>query len=285
MIFVNKYADYSANSIGKVIIVNLDDTTKEIIAKYSAELSNEKKVALNDFVVSLKNDGVWDKLTDLWLPCLAANPSEALYNVKQDIATTAVDNAYVLDMGVGLKTASYTGTSIDIPDQPLHLTGSGITMLTVFKNADLGIEGRYISSFKSGIKGFILQVPSDGLLYRDSGVNQVKVEGLNWKNLSANQIVSVVARYADDSSSFSTDKLVAYVNGVRQYNIKVGDIDGVNYTKPTATPVAGWRGVTQDFSSPSTPISIVGAAPYLTDEEVATLNTAIVKFNEEFWAM
>ena len=106
MIIVNKFADYSAVSIGNVEIqIEYREETKVLLAKYTKILSTEQKIALDNFVGTLITEGLWDSLVNLYMPMLASSPSEALYNaVKNTEHTVSQDNDYYSIGSFGLKT-------------------------------------------------------------------------------------------------------------------------------------------------------------------------------------
>ena len=61
--------------------------------KVSRNLSNKQLIALDDFVNNLKTDGIWEKLTHLYIPSLAfvdggENLREAFIDVVSSFGTT-----------------------------------------------------------------------------------------------------------------------------------------------------------------------------------------------------
>lgn len=106
MIIVNKFADYSAVSIGNVEIqIEYREETKTLLAKYTKILSTNQKIAVDNFVGTLITAGLWDRFVNLYMPMLASSPSEALYNaVKNTEHTVSQDNDYYSIGSFGLKT-------------------------------------------------------------------------------------------------------------------------------------------------------------------------------------
>lgn len=105
MIFKNDYADYSAVSIGIVDIpVELGETTKEVLAKYTKSLTNKQKGVFDAFVCKLVDNGLWDRIDRLYLPLLAGTPSEALYDyAANEEHSVAADNGFYVIGNSGLK--------------------------------------------------------------------------------------------------------------------------------------------------------------------------------------
>ena len=76
-------ADFSNNNIGKLnLLATLSSETKALLANYSRRLTSEQNYAVQDFIQGLKDNGIWTKIGNLYLPVLAGNLSEVLYNVK-----------------------------------------------------------------------------------------------------------------------------------------------------------------------------------------------------------
>lgn len=79
MILINKNANYSNERIGVVDVkMELLDKTKEILARYSRELSNAETNAFNLFIYEMEQQGLLAKLQLMCLPILAANVQEAM---------------------------------------------------------------------------------------------------------------------------------------------------------------------------------------------------------------
>lgn len=86
MILILKNADFSRNNIGNIPIINpLTDETLRIMQSYSkfpVEQKNEYVQALNSFIAGAKEAGIYDKISVLAIPILAANIGECSVNVK-----------------------------------------------------------------------------------------------------------------------------------------------------------------------------------------------------------
>lgn len=91
-------ADFSSNNIGKLnLLATLSSETKALLANYSRRLTSEQNYAVQDFIQGLKDNGIWTKIGNLYLPVLAGNLSEVLYNVKTGTMDGSLNtNGYVL---------------------------------------------------------------------------------------------------------------------------------------------------------------------------------------------
>ena len=83
MIFVAPSADFSANKIGTVEIpVQMIETTTRVLSYFSQSPNMQIKEALNWFIYSCEQDGLWAKLKFISMPFLANNVNEAIINVQ-----------------------------------------------------------------------------------------------------------------------------------------------------------------------------------------------------------
>lgn len=114
MIIVLSGADFSANNIGKIDLpVELDDTTKSILSmltKYGA--TSMQAQHLNNFVLGLKSNGIYEKLTYLFLPIFAKELGEAFTNtIDGDNESPSDVTPYeIRQYGYGIK-SSFEGKS------------------------------------------------------------------------------------------------------------------------------------------------------------------------------
>lgn len=83
MILVISGADFSQDNIGNIpLIRELTNEVKAILANYTRPLTDDQKFAFQTFYYGLKNNGIWDKIQNLFCPALAANVTEAFYPIK-----------------------------------------------------------------------------------------------------------------------------------------------------------------------------------------------------------
>lgn len=83
MILVISGADFTQDNIGNIpLIRELTNEVKAILANYTRPLTDDQKIAFQTFYYGLKNNGIWDKIQNLFCPALAANVTEAFYPIK-----------------------------------------------------------------------------------------------------------------------------------------------------------------------------------------------------------
>jgi hypothetical protein len=98
MIIVLKNADFSANNLGKVNIrQSLDVATTALLGYYSnsVNLSDTQKFVVDDFVIGLKANAIWEKLRYCYLPILASNLAECRINFNTGISNTWLDQSFM----------------------------------------------------------------------------------------------------------------------------------------------------------------------------------------------
>lgn len=111
----NVKADYSACNIGKIEIEPIyRERTLEILSHYSKAISKVQKNAFDKLIAKLEDNNLLlnDRGCDMYFPCLAATPNEALYNAKTQVDTSAT-SLYEIG-GFGVKTLM-SGTPVDLP--------------------------------------------------------------------------------------------------------------------------------------------------------------------------
>lgn len=120
MILKINNADFSENQIGYVEIPwTPSPSTLEILSHYTKPLTLSQQKALETFIANLTINGIYAKIDHLFLPLLANDATEALYDVKADSLMSAsgytlTDNGLVGSDGtlVVLNTHSLTDTHI-----------------------------------------------------------------------------------------------------------------------------------------------------------------------------
>jgi hypothetical protein len=127
MIIVLKGADFSANNLGKIDIKReLSAETEALLKNYSLPLSDKQKSAVDDFVLDLRSSGIYDKITCLLLPCLAANIDEAMINVITNENMGVLNPTYWSIRNRGLAQSSTT-----------YGTTDAITRISAYKNVPI----------------------------------------------------------------------------------------------------------------------------------------------------
>lgn len=134
MIIKLKNADFSTKNIGMINLKrDLSSETKAIIAKFTRTLSRDQQFALQDMTDSLKEAGLWGKISNLYMPILAGAVGESLTNIKTLSVDATPDSAiYTIDSNGLNKAAGSSESSIVLlngSQQNLHLLGYNTTVL------------------------------------------------------------------------------------------------------------------------------------------------------------
>lgn len=134
MIIKLKNADFSGKNIGKINLKReLAEETIAILGKFTKELSSDQKFALQDMTDSLKEAGLWGKISNLYIPILAGAVGESLTNIKTLSVDATPDSAiYTIDSN-GLNKAAGSSASSTVllngSQQNLHMLGYNTTVL------------------------------------------------------------------------------------------------------------------------------------------------------------
>lgn len=126
MIIVNKYANYSANSIGHVDVPFEDETATAIMAKYTKTISSANRTAFAHLIADLKAAGLGSNIYSMLIPFLSANVTEAFTDTWRD-----VDSNYDASIHVGIYNGKY-GTyvvfnDVDTTKKAPYVDTSGLT--------------------------------------------------------------------------------------------------------------------------------------------------------------
>ena len=270
-------ADFSQKNIGKITIPEeISDLTKSVMSHYTKELTESRVYALNSLLNTLNRTGIYDKITNMWIPCISSTTKEALYNVKTNVAgvesqiTTFSLNDYGL-LDDPTSVSSYTSRTAQ-PMSESALTNRTIVTLAqvndITKDAALFIAGSLENS-----------VHSQGYYAVGSAGNQLRFK--NWPTLipTMSQLYTIgvhtIGKTINDLSN-----VIAKVNG------NVVSLESSGFTTKTLTEATscfisarGLSGVNYNAN----PISLVVVANGLTESENTTLNDAIETFKSAFF--
>ncbi len=105
-------ANFSANKLETITLHrDVSPETLAILANYTRVLTQQQKLAVDDFLADLVTEGIWPRIENLYIPALANDVTETLYNVKKG-STDAVPSATYYEMHEnGLKAIGYTSSS------------------------------------------------------------------------------------------------------------------------------------------------------------------------------
>lgn len=118
MIIVLNDADFSAKNIGQIELpIVIDPEVEAVLAHYGRSFTISQKAQFQLFYKGLKRDGIYDKLTNLYLPILSNTVNEAMFNIKADRmdASNVSNSNYKVENGALMLTSN----SIDAIDNPL----------------------------------------------------------------------------------------------------------------------------------------------------------------------
>lgn len=215
MIFINKNADYSANSIGQIEIpIELDPTAVAIMQKYTKTLSSKKQIAFSQLITGMKESGIYDKIEFMFLPFLAGTVSEAFYeiinNVTQDLSDTSTYGQYSLTSN-GLKSVydsehSYTNMAIIITRSTY-----GCTISSLFHASNNPTSYVYYYGFGGTGFGVNLRSPATSRKYfvTSSSGQKFTTDTFSSNILSANSLVhSIITDTNSWLPSASTSKAI-----------------------------------------------------------------------------
>lgn len=285
MIIINEHADYSANAIGQ--LAELSDLAKAYLSKYSKVLNTNQKVAFGNFIDTLDNNGVLDKITDMWLPCLASNVTEAIYNAKADVAGVITKDAsliYRLNDN-GLYGAEWDGSNVySLDDQPIHRPNTTDTQ-HLFVDYLLGSTRDTLGCFR------------ENYIFTDSGPFKWVFGSSDANNISSTPAISLSVgnRYVknvnvigrgtgtDGIFVFGTDYLSVKHNGEDAILSETGTVT----TRPSAINYdiirLGSYVISQYNNNTASPVALEIYAFGLNETEIGIVNNAIMLFNSLFF--
>lgn len=111
--------DFSSNNIGKLSgTKDLSDLTKKVLGNYTKTLTTSKQLAVDEFLTELQTGGLWSKIENLFMPCLAGDLSEVMYNIKKDKMETAAGSDYYYLENGALK-MNRLGVNVAIPTESI----------------------------------------------------------------------------------------------------------------------------------------------------------------------
>ena len=106
-------ADFSANNIGTIqLIKEVTQETRDLLANYSREFTKTQKLAVQDFIDGLKSEGIWSHIENLYIPALAGDLSESLFDVKGGVVDANPSADYYLIESNGLRTNFYSSSTV-----------------------------------------------------------------------------------------------------------------------------------------------------------------------------
>lgn len=278
MLIVLKGADFSANKIGVISIprTSLNVTTTAILAAYTKVMTVDKQNAFDDFIIGLKNSGIWNKIAFAYFPFLANSVTEALYEAKIGTPKSATLNAaslqtaYILD-SYGLKTSAWVSAD-GLSQTPLQYTygvntnSFFIALLSKGNSTSLFGASLDVASYM-GLNGSIL------LGTVASGIRKTTQVTIS---PSYNTVIGNSRTPANLNSSI--DLMVNGVLTTTEENLGTTYVNPVLNIKKIGIATGGNYG--QYFYN-TRPVSVQLIGSELTISEITTLNTALQTLNNK----
>lgn len=106
-------ADFSANNIGTIqLLKEVTQETRDLLANYSRTFTKSQMLAVQDFIDGLKSEGIWSHIENLYIPALAGDLSETLFDVKGGVVDANPSADYYLIESNGLRTKFYSSNTV-----------------------------------------------------------------------------------------------------------------------------------------------------------------------------
>lgn len=138
-------ADFSANNIGKIDIVReLSEDTISLLSNFTREITNEQRFAVQDFINGLKSNGIWSYIENLYIPSLAGDLSETLYDVKGRNLDATPNSTYYELVGYSLRIkADYNASQSEIVTAKVKTNASQANLHLMAYVKDMGYNANY----------------------------------------------------------------------------------------------------------------------------------------------
>lgn len=112
--------DFSSNNIGSLgEATEISEFTKSVLTHYTKTLTTAKQRALDTFLTSMKDSGLWAKTENFFMPILAGTLSETMYNIKKNQQESAPGPDYYELRDQGLMTKRQPTIDTVIPNDQL----------------------------------------------------------------------------------------------------------------------------------------------------------------------
>jgi len=274
MVIINKNADYSQNAIG--VHYPVSELANTYLSKYTKTLSNDRKSAFSLLIDTLNNAGILDKVTDMFFPCLASTLYEVIYNAKRDeqgLYTNIEKELHLMGDGV-VGAYGFVDNPITPTYQPLH-------------RANNNLQSYFLGYYDGGEQATLAYFR--GWCPRASGATRKWVLSFDLNNYAQHDVTLEANKFYvrnvnfKSKASLTLDDVTIFFNGVQSSISKVGNW-APNTSNTTDDKVAvGTCDNGQYFNNQTSPVTLFIYANALTDEEIQLVNSAIVRFNQQFF--
>ena len=277
MIVVLKGADFSANNLGQINISGDARTqTMTMLGYFHKTFTKEQRIAIDEFVAKLQDLGIWDKITNLYLPIIATDRTDAMFNLKQTYGSTgktvdtALNTIYGISDGKGLTVLnSGSVTNTGIPMAAISNMNCHMMMLLTDVDNNTGYGDKLFYSTNATVNANRASSTDkmifNGLVVGTFAQNDAAFYGKGMKGISSGQNASITilgTNYILSASPFYSSETI--------YNNQVLDLLCYGSTSSKAVRT----GITK--------IGLISIGYYLSIAEVTAYNSACVTLMNVF---
>lgn len=222
------------NPLETITISTPDEDVERIVTFFDTSISSEKESALKTLVTTLKNDGIWDKLTYLMLPVFASDEVEAAQNVLLPQKTESILNIDRWQFSNGVFT-QISNNTVSLTNYILNASDMATQSLAVGAAFDLGelpsgvsserivLLNGAISIFKDGGNGFLSGGGTTSLTASSILSGSVDVDNSSYYVINGSETNATTKTLSSPSTS-ATPSIALGGSGTTYYNKFTGDL-------------------------------------------------------------
>ena len=284
LIFKLKGANFSENSLGVLDYESMDRLAQSVINKFSISATAEK-IALNNFISTIRTAGILSKIKYLSFPCFASDLNGAIFNMINNYQTVILTDAEEMTSntwdGIGTDTdyIKFENRKLKTMTKTLNIgwkwgsTGEGISWSYSSCRFTLGLQLNNMGAYNMKVPAVSNDVRywcirNSGFLH--NGTTQVLYTTGN-TFVNSEEVLAASSRYVDGKA---TD-IFLYKEGKLSLNPDP-DITSADYTKNYNYPYS------QSSANAGTgegTLKVIGYGDGLTETEFDTLVAALKVFN------
>lgn len=275
MIFINEKADYSGVSIGKVVIPHeFDPITSAILEHYTKPLSSNRMIALDNLIVAIKDCGAWFNTTDIFIPAIAANIHEAFFNAMTNTEGNDVDGPYLYNEGVVIDKPS---ASVSLNAQTHHVTSTSFSVFGLFHYTN-----NTSIATRIGVNRDSFSISGNGQYVVSLSDTAINGQSTSYTK-DANNVVNINVLSPTISD---VDDVELYVGNEKSTLTKAA-----NFVAKDVSAIIGTKKIGVGYPLPlnvssynNNPLYLMILAQDLTNSQMAAMRSAIINFEQEFFA-
>lgn len=264
MLIVLNDADFSSLNVGKTTIpVELSDLTKQVLSKLTGPLTEPQKFAVNNFLNTLQNYDIWDSIGTFYMPLIAANKTEAFYDIKRDVYIDADSKTH---WGFSIKNGLYATNQWD---DSQYLRAPEIVEVTA-ANYLISVSSRNVltnsySLLSGGVNNGRQVMRANTSIWITNNANFLTIDsnvmyGKNW-TISGKSLTDI-------------NEHNCYVDSLAQIN-KTGN-GAINNFGLTYAPIFDKTVISNDT------VAIIIIGTYIDNEKLSILNNAQMRLIDAF---